>query len=106
MFITADKTLIESVLENLIDNAVRYGEGENITIKLKDNTFSVSNRCSYLTKKDIKRIFKPYYRHPNNGQKSGNGIGLNITQKILSLHKFKLRTSIKNNIFTISFTVK
>ena len=106
VFITADKTLIESVLENLIDNAVRYSEGENITIKLKDNTFSVSNRCSYLTKKDIKRIFKPYYRHPKNGQKSGNGIGLNITQKILSLHKFKLRASIKNNIFTISFTVK
>lgn len=106
VFVTADKTLIESVLENLIDNAVRYGEGENITIKLKDNTFSVSNQCSYLTQKDIKRIFKPYYRHPNNGQKSGNGIGLNITQKILSLHKFKLRASIKNNIFTISFTVK
>ncbi len=106
VFVTADKTLIGSVLENLIDNAMRYGECESITIKLNDNTFSISNRCSYLTKKDIKRIFKPYYRHPKNGQKSGNGIGLNITQKILSLHKFKLRASIKNNIFTISFTVK
>ena len=106
VFVNADKTLITTVVENLIDNAVRYGEGERVTIQLTANTFSISNRCTYLTQKDLKKLFKPYYRHPKNGQKSGNGIGLSVTQKILCLHKFKLRSSIKNNIFTTSFTFK
>ncbi len=103
VLISADKPLIGSVIENLIDNALRYGEGDKVIVSLEGKTFSVSNTCGYLTKRDLKRIFKPYYRHPKNGQKSGNGIGLSLTKRILKLHKFKLTTSIKNNIFTITF---
>jgi len=106
VLINADKSLIGSVIENLIDNALRYGEGDKVYVSIKGKTFSVSNTCSYLNKRDLKRIFKPYYRHPKNGQKSGNGIGLYLTKKILKFHKFKLKVLLSNGIFAISFTAK
>lgn len=106
VLISADKSLIGSVIENLIDNALLYGEGDKVIVSLKSKTFSVSNTCSYLTKRDLKRLFKPYYRHPKNGQKSGNGIGLYLTKKILKFHKFKLKVLLSNGIFAISFTAK
>ena len=106
ILISADKTLIGSVIENLIDNALRYGEEDKVFVSLEGKTFSVSNTCGYLTKRDLKRIFKPYYRHPKNGQKSGNGIGLSLTKRILRLHKFKLTATLKNEVFTITFLTK
>ena len=106
VYVNADKTLMGTVAENLIDNAVRYGEGNKITVHLEGKVFSVSNRCSYLTKIDIKRLFKPYYRHPKCGQKSGNGIGLSIVRKIVKLHKCKMKASTQKGIFTISLHLK
>ena len=106
VYINADKSLMATVVENLIDNAVRYSEENSITISFDGKVFFVSNPCSYLSKKDIKRIFKPYYRHPENKQKQGNGIGLNIARKIIKLHKFKMQATIQKGVFTISVHLK
>ena len=105
-YIKADKSLMATVIENLIDNAVRYSEDDKVNVSFDGKVFSVSNSCSYLSKKDIKRIFKPYYRHPENKQKQGNGIGLNIARKIIKLHKFKMQATIQKGVFTISLHLK
>lgn len=104
--IKADKSLMATVVENLIDNAVRYSEDDKIKVSFDGKVFSVSNSCSYLSKKDVKRIFKPYYRHPKNKQKQGNGIGLSVARKIIKLHKYKMKASIQKGVFTISLHLK
>lgn len=104
--IQADKSLMATVVENLIDNAVRYSEDDKIKVSFDGKVFSVSNSCGYLSKKDIKRIFKPYYRHPENKQKQGNGIGLSVVRKIIKLHKYKMKASIQKGVFTISLHLK
>lgn len=105
-YIQADKSLMATVVENLIDNAVRYSEDDKIKVSFDGKVFSVSNSCGYLSKKDIKRIFKPYYRHPENKQKQGNGIGLSVVRKIIKLHKYKMKASIQKGVFTISLHLK
>ncbi|MCG8619466.1 MAG: HAMP domain-containing histidine kinase [Desulfobacterales bacterium] len=83
-----DKTLLKSVLDNLLDNAVKYtASGETITIRARSNAkkgllFSVSNPCAPFSSKDLSMLFKPFFRRP--GQTApGTGLGLTITRKLV-----------------------
>lgn len=106
VIVNADRSMIGTVVENLIDNAIKYGTDDTVTISLTDKTFAVSNRCKGIVEKDLKNLWKPYYRHPENGQKTGNGIGLTMVRKILKLHKFKANISLQDSIITFSFNIK
>lgn len=106
VIVNADKSMIGTVVETLIDNAIKYSTDDSVTISLTEKTFAVSNRCKGIVKKDLKNFWKPYYRHPANGQKTGNGIGLTMVKKILKLHKFKSRMQLQDNIITILFNMK
>jgi len=45
-----------------------------------------------LEKKDIKKIFKKFYQvgNPENKSAKGSGIGLNLAQNIVKIHKGKI----------------
>jgi signal transduction histidine kinase len=91
--VNADIGLIERVLENLIDNAIRYTpsggmiqlslaqqEG-NVEVGIKDNGVG-------LAEEDIPHIFERYYRGQNSAahQAQSTGLGLAIVKRILELH--------------------
>lgn len=88
--ICADRELIETVIQNLIDNAVKYSLPETeITIEVKGNTLSVSNQTEPLTKSELKQLWEPYFRKDKNRSQKGNGLGLSIVKSILDLHNAK-----------------
>lgn len=99
--ICADKNLIETVIENLIDNAVKYSSGD-IRIKISKNSFSISNSCLISNKKQLHKIWQPYYRLDNTNP-NGNGLGLSIIKHILDLHNFKYGLKHKDNTLSIYF---
>lgn len=94
-FVLADIGMIERVLENLIENALRYtSSGGAVTLKLgaADGRVQVqvSDSGSGIAPEDIGRIFDRFYRAPANvapsSGKSGAGLGLAIVKRILELH--------------------
>ena len=88
--IKADKKLIRCVIENLVDNAVKYSTDINeICIKITDKSFSVSNPCEELTKEEVKDMWQPYHRKAEHNSIEGHGLGLAMVKNILDLHKFK-----------------
>ena len=102
--IFADKELMELVFENLIENAVKYSkDNSDIEITVANNTFTISNECDELTKKEIKKIWKPYNRLQRNEDVRGTGIGLSIVKQILNMHKIKPYTEYTNGKIFISF---
>ena len=75
--ICVDRELMETVIQNLIDNAVKYSLPETeITIEVNGNTFSVSNQTEPLTKSELKQLWEPYFRKDKSRSKKGNGLGL------------------------------
>lgn len=88
-----DIGLIQRVLENLIDNAIRYtSTNGSITIALANNKDNIAVKiidtgCG-IDREELPHIFDRFYRsRRENMEKSYNsGLGLAIAKRILSLH--------------------
>jgi two-component system sensor histidine kinase CpxA len=81
-----DKSVLKSILSNLLDNAAKYTP-ENGTILIEPLPgyrrgvgFTVTNTCPPLDDKELKMIFKPFYRTRGNTA-PGSGLGLTIAKK-------------------------
>ncbi len=89
----ADIALIERVLENLIDNALRYTpNGGEVVLRLVDKADKVEVEIADtgigLEAEDVPFIFERYYcaNKPTLYSKNSTGLGLAIVKKILDLH--------------------
>jgi len=92
-FVSADIALIERVLENLIENAIKYTPaGGSIRLSLILGRGRIAARVSDtgvgIPKAEIPHIFERFYRvEKSRGEGSeGTGLGLAIAQRILQLH--------------------
>ncbi len=103
--INADKELIKSALQNLIDNALKYSPNDSeIIISLKDKTISIANPGEQMSRSELKKLWQPYVRGDKSRSKSGNGLGLSIVKSILDLHGAEYDLTMKNNIFEITLS--
>jgi len=84
----ADKTLIETVIYNLISNALKYSKQE-ITVNI-NKYFEVIDKGKGIDEKEIDLIKQKFYRIAKNDWDNSLGLGLAIVDKILKLHKTKL----------------
>ena len=86
-----DGRLIEQVLENLIDNAIKYTpEGTEIRIRAHTRTrqveISVEDDGPGLPATDPEILFEKFQRGQPEGSVGGIGLGLAICRTILGLH--------------------
>ena len=95
--LSADRELIRTALQNLIENAVKYSPGgSKILIDVTDSTISISNPSEPVSKADLKKIWQPYFRLDKSRHKKGNGLGLSIVKSILDLHGAKYEMSMRD----------
>jgi len=89
----ADLSLTERVLQNLLDNALKYTPaGGTITILLCETNagvkIAVTDTGIGIAPEDLTHIFERYKQvHPRSPESKGMGIGLAIVKKILELHQ-------------------
>jgi len=100
--VNIDQDLIKQALMNIIQNAfdaiVNDGQVFVSYYKSKDNLIIVVKDSGMgMTQYQIKNIFDLYYTN----KKDGNGIGLSISQKIISQHNGTISVSSKENQGTI-----
>ena len=93
-FVSADIGLIERVLENLIENALRYTPpGGRITVILSRMGENIMTRVTDtgcgIPPEDLPHVFDRHYQVGKNHQSTdkGCGLGLAITKRILELHR-------------------
>lgn len=86
-----DKKLLEPILKNLLDNAIKYSTSK-IAVDLKlfckngKVIFQVKDRGIGIPVVDQQRIFEPFYRGSNIDSISGTGLGLSILKTLVDLH--------------------
>ena len=86
--IKANRSLLESMVNNLVVNAVRHNKtsGE-ITVFLSDNRLMVSNTSDDAAL-DADQIFNRFYRPSE--KTTGNGLGLSIVKAVCDYHCWKI----------------
>ncbi|NOZ12546.1 MAG: GHKL domain-containing protein [Acidobacteria bacterium] len=101
---------LESVLTNLIDNALKYSSGETVEIELNhsDETviLSVSDEGPVIPLGQRSRIFERFYTvsRSRNRERSGTGLGLSIVKHIATLYRGSVSLSENSrggNTFTV-----
>lgn len=85
----ADKTMMEMAVINLLDNALKYSEGE-VTVILNERKFCVIDHGEGIPEKEIKKITEKFYRIGKNSWDNSMGLGLAIVAYILKLHQTKI----------------
>lgn len=104
---------LESVVENLLTNAIKYGNNSLITIEAhkKNNMaiLSVQDRGIGISLADQERIFESFERAVSVRKYSGLGLGLYITKKIVESHggTIKLKSeSGKGSVFSVELPLR
>jgi signal transduction histidine kinase len=81
----ADKTMIETVIINLIDNAMKYSQ-EDVTVSIMDNKLMVIDKGLGIPDVEIDKITSKFYRVEKNTWDNSMGLGLAIVTYVLRLH--------------------
>ncbi len=94
------------VVQNIIENAVKYGDGKKIEISFAKEEgcliLSVSNSGSDIPKNEITHIFDSFWRGSNIGSNSGSGLGLYICRQLMYKMGGDIFAENKNSIMTVS----
>ena len=110
-YVNADPKMMRIVISNFITNAVKYAD-KKVEIKLSGSEklvrFQVSNDGSGISKKDIKKIWEPFYKtdKARTDRLGSSGMGLAINRSILTLHKAKYDCSSDENETRFWFEIK
>lgn len=81
-----DVDRLTEVMQNIMENAIKYGDGKSISISFSDEddcrVITVKNSGCTLKESEVVHIFDSFYRGSNVGTKSGNGLGLYICRQL------------------------
>jgi signal transduction histidine kinase len=89
--LVTDATALETIMRNLLDNAVKYSGPEpriRVTVQAVANDrleFAVSDEGIGIAKTHLKQIFKRFYRVPSEEvyERSGTGLGLYVVAALV-----------------------
>ena len=102
-----DPDLIGQVIYNLFENATKFvNTGGTITFTFKDEPNSTSiairNTGAGISKEELPKIFERFYKSDDSRShdKTGLGIGLDITKHIVRLHKAQISVSSEEGEYT------
>lgn len=102
--LSTDRLLLEQSINNLTDNAVKYGKEDSmITIEIGNSSLTITNIPSKPLSKEPEELLKPFVRDDESRNiTKGTGLGLAIVQRDLSLLGMKLKLKINKDLFTVT----
>ena len=100
-FVTQDAFLLERIIRNLLENALKYAQSK-IILKNKGNIIWIADDGRGIKKEDQKHIFQRFYQCLTPAEeKSGYGLGLNIVAQIAAEIGAVIKIKSKEGVGTI-----
>ncbi len=103
-----NEALLQTVFNNLIDNACKYSKNKRAEVKIsfegKKCIVRVSDNGIGIPSSELKRIFEPLHRAHNATSFKGYGIGLSVCRRIVDMHQgqISVRSEVnKGSIFEV-----
>jgi len=104
IYLNGRKNLIQRCINNLIDNAIKYGDKVNIELNKNNNNLfiKIEDNGPGIPENEYGNVFKPFYKIDKGraDSKSSVGLGLSIASDIVRSHggNIKLEKSLMNGL--------
>lgn len=96
----ADISVLSRVFSNLLNNALKYSDGDLFITMNENGVITFSNHAAALDGIDVEKLFDRFYTVENIGQSSG--LGLSIAKLLLEQIHGSISAEYKNSILEIT----
>jgi signal transduction histidine kinase len=87
-----DRPLVERLVANLVENAVRHNEpGGRVLVTARPGRLAVENTGRVISPEDVHRLAEPFERLHRDTDGTGAGLGLSIVRAVADAHGAQLR---------------
>ena len=93
--VNGDSDSLKELVNILVDNAIKYGNGKEISISLKNKTLKIVDNGMGISKEDLPHIFDRFFRGDKARSHDGYGLGLSIAKQIAENHNAKIKVESK-----------
>lgn len=104
--LSGDEERSVEVLQNIIENAVKYGDGERIELSFSREEdcqcIHITNSGCTLSEAELLHIFDSFWRGSNVGTQSGSGLGLYICRTIMHKMNGGIYANIQDTHMTVT----
>lgn len=94
------------VLQNVMENAIKYGDGKSIDIQISEEDgcllITVRNSGCTLSENELPHIFESFWRGENAENEKGSGLGLYICRQLMHKMNGEIFAEIKDGFISVS----
>ena len=108
--VKGDQDRMAEVLQNVMENAIKYGDGKRIRISFGEEEDCkliqiVNSGCS-LKKEELPNLFDSFYRGSNSTGRKGSGLGLYICKTLMRKMDGEIFAGMKEDLFCATIVVR
>ena len=104
--INGDLNRSVEVIQNVMENAIKYGDGKSIEIRISEEDgcilITVKNSGCTLPDTDLPHIFGSFWRGTNAGNEKGRGLGLYICRELMRKMNGEIYAEIKYGFMCVT----
>lgn len=108
--VKGDKNRMVEVLQNVMENAIKYGDGKHIRISFEEEEdcklIHIENTGCNLKKEELPNLFDSFYRGSNSTGMKGSGLGLYICKTLMRKMDGEIFAGINEDIFRVTIVVR
>ncbi len=108
--VRGDKDRMAEVLQNVMENAIKYGDGKRIRISFGEEEdcklIQIGNSGCNLKKEELPNLFDSFYRGSNSTGRKGNGLGLYICKTLMRKMDGEIFAGMEEDVFCVTIVVR
>lgn len=108
--VKGDQDRMAEVLQNVMENAIKYGDGKRIRISFGEEEdcklIQIENSGCSLKKEELPNLFDSFYRGSNSTGRKGSGLGLYICKTLMRKMDGEIFAGMKEDLFCVTFVVR
>ena len=105
-----DKNRMVEVLQNVMENAIKYGDGKSIHISFGEEEdcklVHIQNSGCNLKEEELPNLFDSFYRGSNSTGMKGSGLGLYICKTLMRKMDGEIFAEMNEDIFCVTIVIR